>query len=99
MFHLVPSISSGVGSPLLMVNEVLRIDLVRAAEPGELLMLDRYAERISEQTWLLTNDPATRDHCLKAGPNYWLSQRRRRRVFARGCANSVISSRQAEEND
>ncbi len=41
-------------APLLTVNEELHIDLVRAAEPGELLLLDRYAERISEQSWLLT---------------------------------------------
>jgi len=41
-------------APLLTVSEELHIDLVRAAEPGELLLLDRYAARISEQTWLLT---------------------------------------------
>jgi hypothetical protein len=39
---------------LLTVSEDLHIDLLRAAEPGELLLLDRYAERISEQTWLVT---------------------------------------------
>ncbi len=39
---------------MLTVSEDLHIDLVRAAEPGELLLLDRYAERISEQTWMLT---------------------------------------------
>jgi len=84
MFRLVPSISSGVGSPFLMVNEDLRIDLVRAAEPGELLMLDRYAERISEQTWLLTNDPATRDHCLKAGAKLLVVTEKAEKGFREG---------------
>jgi hypothetical protein len=41
-------------APLLTVSEDLQIDLVRTPEPGELLLLDRYAERISDQTWLLT---------------------------------------------
>jgi hypothetical protein len=41
-------------APLLTVSEDLHIGLVRAGEPGELLLLDRYAERISEQAWLLT---------------------------------------------
>ena len=41
-------------APLITVSEELHIDLMRAAAPGESLLLDRYAERISEQTWLLT---------------------------------------------
>lgn len=41
-------------APLLTVNDDLRIDLIRPAEPGEMLLLDRYAERVSEQTWLIT---------------------------------------------
>jgi hypothetical protein len=41
-------------APLLTVSEDLQIRLVRVAEPGELLLLDRYAERTAEQTWMLT---------------------------------------------
>ncbi len=41
-------------APLLTVSEDLHIELVRAAEPGEVLLLDRYAQRTAEQTWLLT---------------------------------------------
>jgi hypothetical protein len=40
--------------PLLTVSEDLHIHLLRVAEPGELLLLDRYAERTAEQTWMLT---------------------------------------------
>ncbi|MEA3275137.1 MAG: hypothetical protein U9Q81_07605 [Pseudomonadota bacterium] len=47
-------------TPVLTVSEDLEFDLVRAAEPGELLMLDRYAARISEQTWLLTPESVLR---------------------------------------
>ena len=54
-------------APLLTVNEDLQIDLVRAAEPGELLLLDRYANRISNQTWLLT--PETAFGALDQGQN------------------------------
>jgi hypothetical protein len=41
-------------APLLTLSEDLHIELVRTAEPGELLLLERYAERTSEQTWQLT---------------------------------------------
>jgi len=41
-------------APLLRVSDDLRIHLLRVAEPGERLLLDRYAERASEQTWALT---------------------------------------------
>ena len=40
--------------PLFTVGEDLHIHLLRVAEHGELLMLDRYAERASEQTWALS---------------------------------------------
>ena len=45
-------------APLLTVSEDLQIDLLRTAEQGELLLLDRYAERISNRTWLLTPESA-----------------------------------------
>jgi hypothetical protein len=40
--------------PLLTVSEDLHIELVRAPEPGEVLLLDRYTERLSEQIWRVT---------------------------------------------
>jgi hypothetical protein len=41
-------------APLLTVTEDLHIHLVRAPEPGELLLLDRYAERTAELSWMLS---------------------------------------------
>lgn len=45
-------------APLLSVSEDLHIHLVRTAEPGERLLLDRYAERTAEQSWALTPELA-----------------------------------------
>ncbi len=52
-------------APLLTLSEDLHIELVRAAEPGELLLLDRYAERISERSWLL--NPASMLNAMEQG--------------------------------
>jgi len=53
-------------APLLTLSEDLRIELVRAAEPGKVLLLDRYAERISERTWLLTAESVLRRRRIMA---------------------------------